>query len=492
MPSATQGGPGAIEKPLFESALAAAEAIRRKRISSFELTSDVLRRIEGCNDYLNAIVTLDAELALEEATAADRMLACGVGVGSLHGVPCTVKDSFKVRGMRTTAGAGFLTGYVPDEDATVVARLRKAGAIVVGKTNTARIGGDWQTYNSIFGVTNNPWDLSRTTGGSSGGAAAALAAGLDYVGVGSDLGGSIRGPAHFCGVCGHKPSANVVSLRGHIPPLPPTPSQDYETLAVAGPLARAPEDLELALRLMGGPDGDAPRAYRWVLPPARKKRVEDYRIGYVLDDPCCPVSSQLLVPLHRAIDVIRESGASVREGWPRGIFPIDQNRTYEYLVATYFASALSVQQLESLHARAARRDHSHDTIFAKALTQPIAHYQRALTSRIVARMKWQEYFRTFDVFLMPVTFLPAFKHDLTVPQGNRLLDTPEGKRHYLDLPFWTSFASLAGLPATTVPVGTTDTGLPVGLQVLGPYLEDATPLALAAHIVDLLGRPLLP
>src|SRR5882724_3068833 len=217
----------------FASALAAARAIRRGDVSSVELTTHLLGRIQQFNPKINAIVTLTAEAALERARAADEARARGEWWGPFHGVPCTVKDTFEVAGVTTTAGLPTLKSHVPARDAVVVARLRRAGAVVLGKTNVPPAAADWQSYNEVFGVSNNPWDLARTPGGSTGGGAAALAAGLTYLEPGSDLGGSIRVPAHFCGVYGHKPTLGVVPLRGHIPPPPGGPPGPPSSLAVA-------------------------------------------------------------------------------------------------------------------------------------------------------------------------------------------------------------------------------------------------------------------
>ena len=249
----------------FASALEAGRAIRAGQISSVELTSLMLGRITRHNGRLNAVV-LVAPDAVERARAADQAGASGEWRGPLHGVPCTIKDCFEVAGLVTTAGSPALQRHVPARDATVVARLRGAGMIVLGKTTVPMLAGDWQSFNAVYGQSNNPWDAALTPGGSTGGGAAALAAGLSFLEVGSDLGGSIRVPAHFCGVYGHKPSLDVVPLRGHIPPLPPIQAEPPSTLPVAGPLARSAADLRAALEALGGPDGDTARAWQWSLP----------------------------------------------------------------------------------------------------------------------------------------------------------------------------------------------------------------------------------
>src|SRR5262249_6175646 len=225
-----------------------------------------------------------------------------------------------------TAGAPQFANHVPARDAVVVARLRAAGAVILGKTNVPRLASDWQSYNEIFGVSNNPWDVTRTPGGSSGGEAAALAAGLTYLSVGSDIGGSIRVPAHFCGVYGHKPTLNVVPVRGHIPP-PPNAVPGPADLAVAGPLARSAADLKAVLEILGGPDSEDATAYRWSLPPARGARLSDYRVGYVVDDPLCPVSEDVKELMTRAVEALRKGGAQLEEGWPTGVKPAEQYDT---------------------------------------------------------------------------------------------------------------------------------------------------------------------
>jgi amidase len=487
----------------FASAVTAARAIRAGDVSSTELTTRVLARIEQLNPRLNAIVTLTADAALARARGADEARARREWWGPFHGVPCTIKDSFETAGVRTTAGAPPFANHVPAVDAAVVSRLRAAGAVILGKTNVPLLASDVQSYNEIFGTTNNPWDLSRTPGGSSGGEAAALAAGLSYLGVGSDIGGSIRTPAHFCGVYGHKPTLNVVPLRGHIPPPPgyPVPPSD---LAVAGPMARTAGDLRAALEVLGGPDGDETGAYRWSLPPARGSRLSDYRIGFVLDDPACPVSPDVGDVLAQAVEALQRAGARVDEGWPQSLTPpvnpIGQYETYFYLLASTYAHLLLDGQVEVIREVAARQDGTAQTRRARAWTAPHKSFQFASSRRMAAREAWQDFFRTHDAFLMPTAFVPAFPHDhsLAAPQpamwraDERVIVTPKGPRSYVDMFFWISFATLTGLPATTAPVGLTHDGLPVGIQIIGPYLEDATPIDVAARLADLTGGFRLP
>jgi amidase len=469
----------------FSSALTAARAIRTGEASSVELTKRMLARIQRYNPKLNAIVTVASDAALARAKEADEAGTRGEWWGRLHGVPVTVKDTYEVAGVRTTAGAPAYANYVPRDDAAVVTRLRRAGAVLLGKTNVPPFAADWQSDNPIFGATNNPWDLARTPGGSTGGGAAALAAGLTYLEPGSDIGGSIRIPAHFCGVYGHKPSLNVVPMRGHIPPPPGAPSGPG-SLAVAGPLARSAADLRLAMETLGGPDDEAARAYRWTLPPPRGTRLADYRVGYVLDDPHCPLSPDVADVLARTVEALRRGGATLEEGWPPRVDVTGQYETYLFLLLNIMGADVPDERIPALRQRAEKQDGSLEAIEAWAVTAPPKYVQQAHGRRLAARTVWQAYFQTHDAFLLPTAFVPAFPHDRR-PMITRTLTTPSGPRSYMDLAFWISFATLAGLPATTAPVGLTRDGLPVGVQIVGPYLDDATPIDLAARLADLVG-----
>jgi amidase len=474
-----------VEDFVFSSAVDVAKAIRRGEISSLELTELMFKRIDTINPRINAVVTLMREEALARAKEADAARAKGTFFGPLHGVPVTIKDAFEVKGVRTTAGNPAFKDHVPTRDSTVVERLRRAGAILLGMTNVPFMLGDWQSYNDIFGQSNNPWDLTRTPGGSTGGGAAALAAGIGYIASGSDIGGSIRVPAHFCGVCGHKPTLNLVPPRGHIPP-PPGTIGEPGYLAVCGSLARWAKDLKLALEILGGPDGDDAIAYSWRLPPPRQQRLKDYRVGYVLNDKLCPVSSDVQTVLTDAVAALCKAGANLTEGWPQGVDPNGEYRNYAFLLDSTFAFEMPDAKLAEVRARADKQDGSREAFTALAQAGPHKNFIAARSKQMAARATWQEYFHTHDAFLLPTAFVPAFKHDHR-PWEDRVLETPEGPRPYGDLLFWISFATHTGLPATVVPVGLTNEGLPVGMQIIGPYLEDATSIDLAAKCEEILG-----
>src|SRR5215813_13046429 len=290
----------------FRSALELVVALRNREVSSRELLDHYLKRVERYNPQINAVVTLDVDRARKRADEADQALARGELWGPLHGLPMTIKDTIETAGLRTTAGAPIHTNHIPAHDAPVVARLKAAGAIVFGKTNTPVFAGDAQTYNPIFGVTNNPWDLTRSPGGSSGGSAAALSAGLTGLELGSDIGGSIRNPAHYCGVYGHKPSYDIIPLRGHIPGPPGLLSGT--DIAVLGPLARSAKDLSLVLGLLVGPDEDEGVAWRLELPSPRRGALREYRVAAWLDDPVCPVDNEVRRRLEATVEALRHKG----------------------------------------------------------------------------------------------------------------------------------------------------------------------------------------
>jgi amidase len=453
-----------MHEALSQSATDAARMLSRKQITSRELTEMLLERIDSVNPALNAVVELRREAALQEAAAADEAIARGGDLATLHGVPMTIKDSINVAGLHTTWGNSAFKDFVADWDATVVQRLRRAGAIIVGKTNVAFMLGDFgQTANELYGVTNNPWDTSRTPGGSSGGTAAALSAGMTFLEYGSDLVGSIRIPASFCGVYGLKPSLGIVPLTGFQPPGPPAGPSNMMYMSAVGPLGRSAHDLRTALSVTGGPEGQAAKAYTWTMSPPRHTRLEDFRVGVVLDHEQSPVSNEVARPLSNAVDTLAQGGATVIEGWPDGVDPVRNYESFGFHVRLFFA----FQQP--------------DEDFA-TLSEVVDHENR----RMAARAAWSRYFNQIDVFLCPVNFTPAFPHD-TRPFEQRTITTPEGERPYNDQTFWVSHASLPGLPAVAAPIGRTPGGLPVGAQIVGPLYEDNTAITFAELFTDVIG-----
>ncbi|ODQ85736.1 amidase family protein [Mycolicibacterium holsaticum] len=433
-----------------------AEAIRRGELSSRELLEHHLARVARYNPPLNAVVTLDPDGARRAADAADAALARNEAVGPLHGVPMTVKDTYQTAGMRTTCGHPEWD-HVPERDAEAVRRLRAAGAVIFGKTNTPTRAADWQTFNPIFGTTNNPWDTGRTPGGSSGGAAAALATGMTALELGSDIAGSIRVPANWCGVCGHKPSWGIVPQRGHLPPPPEALAES--DLGVMGPMARNVVDLELALDILAGPTGPSAVGWRLELPRARASTLGEVRLATWLQDADYPVEADVGAVLDAAVAALSDAGARLVDVKPpvtlAELVGLHQVLLYPLMDTT---STLSHRQWMSANER-----------------------------REQLRAKMAEYFCEVDAVLMPITVVPAVKHDHHEPFIERLIPFGDESRSYFDLFGWVGLATVAYLPATAVPVGRTAEGLPVGLQVVGPYLEDRTTLMVARHLEQLLG-----
>jgi amidase len=452
-----------MSETLFRSATEAAEMVRRKEVSARELTEMLLARIDAVDPAVNAVVELRREAAVQEAAAADQAMARGVR-GPLHGVPMTVKESFNVAGLHTTWGNPAFKEYVADADATPVRRLRQAGAIIVGKTNVHFMLADFgQTANELYGATNNPWDTKRSPGGSTGGGAAAVSAGMTFLEYGSDLVGSIRIPASFCGVYGLKPSVGIVPLTGFQVPGSPAAPSEMTYMSAVGPLGRSARDLRTALNVTAGPEAPTSHAYSWGLSPPRRTRLEDFRVGVVLDHEHAPVSSEVTTLLSGAVDALTRSGARVVEGWPEGVDPVQQAKSFGFHVGLFFA----FQQPDEGF------DGSSEFIDEE-------------TRRMSARAAWSRYFDDVDVFLCPANFTPAFPHD-EKPFEERTITTPEGERPYNNQPFWIAHASLPGLPAVVAPIGKTPGGLRVGAQIIGPLYEDDTAIAFAELLAQVIG-----
>lgn len=448
--------------PAFATAVESADAIRSKTILATELLDLTFRRVDLHNPKINGIVWQFREQAMARARQADKALAKEQIWGPLHGVPVTIKEAFAYQGSPNTWGLPQLKDAISPRTAVAVERLESAGAIVIGKTNVPVMLGDWQSYNPVYGTTNNPWDLTRTPGGSTGGGAAALAAGLGCLTLGSDLSGSIRIPAHFCGVYGHKPTLELVSAAGFQPgPWDGSPGYPMD-LAVVGPLARSARDLALALNAISGPNGDEAKAWDWCMLSPRRKRLKDFRMGYVIDDQIAPVASDVRKLYENVLAELSRAGAKMERGWPQGIDPQAQLQTYLYLLSAFLNTDTSVA--------------------------PHGRWLQETLRRLGFRAIWQKYFESHDVFLLPAGFSTSFPHDHSQPLEKRVVETPEGKRPYLETPLWSCFATVAGLPATVAPVGRTNAGLPAGIQIVAPMWEDATSIEFAALLTEIAGE----
>ena len=442
-------------------------AIRDGRISSRELLDEYLSRIERINPALNAVVTLEAEQARDAAARADEATAKTQedDLGSLHGLPITIKDAIETSGIRSTGGARELAGHVPQRDAPAVASLKEAGAIVFGKTNAPRWSGDIQTFNDVFGTTNNPWDHSRTPGGSSGGAAASVSAGLTSFEMGTDIGGSVRIPSHFCGVFGHKPSFGVVPQRGYLDRV--GGGLIDADINVFGPIARSAGDLRGLIDVIAGPTGEDAKAWRLDLPAPRHDDIREYRVGTWLDDPAGEVATEVGDVLTTAVEALSKTGAQVTDARP----PIRLEDAVA-LFTSLITPAISV---------------SADKQIGDAISGTHRAWLDNHQARTEMRSVWQEWFREFDVLLCPVTPMAAFPHDQTGTIVDRSVTINGRARPHIDTLTWTGLVGVVYLPSTVVPVGFTPDGLPVGVQIVGPYLEDRTSLFVAGELESLTG-----
>ena len=462
-------------------------ALTTGEVSSRELLELYLARIEAADPALNAVVTLDAERARRLAAEADEALARGQTAGTLHRLPITIKDTIETEGIRTTAGAPWLAGHVPSQDADAVSRLKAAGAVVFGKTNCPLLGGDAQSENVVFGTTGNPWALDRSPGGSSGGSAAALAAGQTALELGSDIGGSVRNPAHYCGVYGHKPSFGIIPTRGHIPP--PPGALSLVDLAVVGPLGRAAEDLALALNVLAGPDEAEGNAWRLELPPPRASGLGDYRVAVWLEDPACPIESAVGDVLGNAVDALAAAGATVDGGLRPDFTLAEAHRTYQRLLYGATTAGLANRVYGTLLAKAQELEPDEDGRQARYLRDGTARHRDWLAAdeeRARFRVLWREFFEHCDILLCPTVPTTAIRHDHS--NINHRTITVDGQtRDYWDQIIWPGMASMAGLPATVAPVGLASDGLPVGIQIVGPYLEDRSTVDFARRLGEVVG-----
>lgn len=475
----------------FQSAVKLAEAIQTGQVSSLELLEHYLERVQRLNPKLNAIVQTCPDAARKKAQQADEALSRGESWGPLHGVPITIKDTLEVAGMPCTSGAPALKDHMPQNNAETVKAYLNAGAVIFGKTNVPLYGGDIQSFNRVYGQTNNPWNLKHTPGGSSGGAAAALSAGLASLEIGSDIGGSIRTPAHFCGIYGHKPSYGIVAQKGHIPPPPGVFKGEHGTsidIMVVGPLARHIDDIALAMDLLIGPEPAESRAWQIHLPKPRKNKLKDLKIGLWLDDPVCPVDSSVGDVLQGAVDRLSSNGAQILEKRPDVDFA-QSHDCFLGLLAAVMGAGTPDKYFDKWHEEIKELspdDHSYLARHLRGAIQLHRDWAFKDSLRQVIRQKWADFFREFDVLICPPAPLPAIAHDQRYLY-DRTITVNGRQREYMDLIGWAGLIGVSHLPSTVVPAGFAKSGLPVGMQIVGPYLEDRTPIYSAKLISDVIG-----
>ena len=446
---------------VFSSTTQLAGMIQTRRVSAIEVLEAYLAQIESHNPSLNAIVTIDAEQARKRAQEADEALARGELWGPLHGVPFTLKDCHSTAGMRTTAGFPKLADYIPQADSTVTARLKAAGGILVGKTNVSELLVDIQSNNPIFGRTNNPWNVERTPGGSSGGAAAALASGMIAFDVGSDLGGSIRLPAHWCGVFGLKPTENRVSLAGHIPEPPGSP-RSVRLMAAIGPMARSIEDLALLYAIIAGPDGRDMEVQPVPVDPVPSIELKALRIAFAPTFADFPVSAEIRAAVEALAHQLDSAGAVVEAALP----------------AVDFHQQLSAgRALSEMMTGAFQRDSPEPPVTLAAYLEALHHRDQAITA-------WERFFDAWDILVCPPSMTTAFPH---CEEGSPLQVDGGAVEYWMGNAHCKIF-NYTGHPAVVLPYKLDHDGLPIGIQIVGARWDESRLLAIAKAITDITGK----
>ena len=468
----------------FGSASAQAAALRRGKVGSVELLKAYLERVERFNPQLNALVVDDRKAALQRARAADRALAKGEVWGPLHGLPITVKESFDLQGQPTTWGHLPRASHVAERDALAVQRLKAAGAVVFGKSNVPLNLADFQSYNAVYGVSNNPWDPGRAPGGSSGGSAAMVAAGLSALEFGSDIGGSIRNPAAYCGVYGHKSTWGIVPKRGHSLAAMPLAEAD---LSVIGPLARSADDLALAMKLTVGADALNARGLNYRLPPP-PKAVKGLRVAVWLDEPIAPVDASVKQAIEAAARALAKAGAKVDFKARPAFDPARAHRVYMLLLnANLAARRTDFADLLASRAKLRDDDASDHALALRASTASFKDVFEANQQREQLRWAWHDFFAKHDLMLMPITATSAFEHDHSEPMPARTMRINDADHPYFAQLFWAGLATASFLPSTVAPVGLDGQGLPLGLQIVGPEFADLSTIWLAGALAGLVG-----
>ncbi len=452
--------------PLTAAELAA--KIKQRVFSAVDVLEFYLDRYTRFNDSINAVIFVDLDSARAQAAQIDADIEAGRPVGPLAGVPMTIKDAFEVTGMTCEVGVKAYQGRKSDRDAYVVERLKAAGAVIYGKTNTPYLCSDWQSFNDLHGTTNNPWNLAHTPGGSSGGSAAALASGMIALEYGSDIGGSIRVPAHFCGLFGHKPSYGIVPTRGHVPP--PHGSRSQDDLSVVGPLGRCVDDIALLLELTIGLERPRAAAFQLQLQGPRAQTASDLRFAVWSNNVACPVASDIEKAIERAADSLVNAGATRLDEKPP--FDLEEHhQVYSFLLNAVMSAQTS-------------KDGSSGV--------PHGEWIRMNERRARYLDQWMELFTKVDVVLCPVTARAAVPHTQDRDFFARRMQVDGQDRSYNDLLLWPGVPTNCGLPATSAPLGLDQDGLPIGMQIIAPPFEDQTSLAVAALLENLGYRTILP
>ncbi len=465
---------------LYRSAFDIAADIKADKVTARQALEFFLDRVARYNPAINAVIALDEVRARARADEADEALARGEDWGPLHGVPVTIKDALCTEGLVTVGGILEYRNNVPGENALAVQSYIDAGAIIFGKTNVPFMSSDLQSFNDIYGTTNNPWNTERTCGGSSGGAASALAAGLTPLELGSDIGGSIRTPCHFNGVFGHKPSFGLVPQRGHLPPGEGVLSES--DLSVIGPLATCVDDLERALELVAKPLPEDAPAWTLALPAASFADPSQLRVAVWSDDSFCAVDKDIVRCIEEAAHSLANIGAHVDYQARPDFDPVSHEHNYALLLMSAMGAGMPdavFDKASEMVAAASADDMSQPLLQMRGIALSHRDWLKQNERRLRTRATWASFFDNFDVLLCPCAMVPAFPHDHNPDMQARVLQVNGEQRPYLEILSWAGLTLNSYLPITAVPVGLSADGMPVGVQVVAPFLGDRTSLAVA-------------
>ena len=441
------------------------------------MTETFIERIEKYDHKINAVVVKTFEEAIEAAKSADKDISQNKIKGPLHGVPMTIKESYNIKGESTNWGIPDFKNNIAKKDSLAVQRFKKAGAHFIGKTNVPLNLADFQSYNDIYGVTGNPWDLKRTPGGSSGGSAAALAAGFSSLEAGSDIGGSIRNPAHYCGVFGHKPSHGIVPSSGH-ELIPNVPEPD---LSVCGPLAKSAKDLEIALNIMAGPTDREAKGWRLNLQECEKTSLKDFKIAIWNDDELAPVSTEIARRCTEIGEKLSSVGATVSFTARPQHDILKAEINYQLLLQSVMQSGMSDEEfahIEQLAANLEPNDDSVEAILAKGTVLSHRNWIRQNYRREQIKISWYEFFEDWDLLICPQLATTAIEHNHK-KISERTITVDNHEQRYFQQIFWPGLAVNAHLPSTVFPTGLSSNNLPIGLQAIGGAYMDKTTIKFA-------------
>ena len=453
-----------------------AEKIRNKEISSLELTEIFIARIEKYDDDINSVVVRTFEDAIDSAKSIDNS-SMDDSIGPLHGVPMTIKESYNIKGLSTSWGIPDYKGNIAKEDGLAVKRFKNAGAHFLGKTNVPLNLADFQSYNDIYGTTGNPWDIKKTPGGSSGGSAAALAAGFTSLEAGSDIGGSIRNPAHYCGVFGHKPSHAIIPSSGH-ELIPNVPEPD---LSVCGPLARSAKDLEIALDIMAGPIERESRGWQLNLPESRRSNLKDFKVAIWSNDEIAPVSKEIAERCEEVGKNLESVGVNVSYAAKPDHDFLKSEINYQLLLQSVMQSGMSEEEFKKIEEIANNLepdDFSVEAILARGTVLSHRNWIRQNYAREQTKISWENFFNKWDILICPQLATTAIEHDHRKISDRTIMVDNQEQRYFQQI-FWPGLAVNAHLPSTVFPTGLSRDGMPIGLQAIGGAYEDKTTIKFA-------------